>query len=151
MAFLVRLACLACLAAALVAPATRTLRPPSRKMLFGGGKKSGGALSNVAGVMDQFKQAQDIAKKSQEMQQELAGAEFEGANADGTVTFVMNGQQQPVSAAAPGFDGLDAAALATGYQDAIKDAQAKSLAAMNEKMAALYESVGLGGAMPGGM
>ena len=101
----VALLALACAAAALAPPRGASSRLASRRFLFGGGKKDGGALSNVAGVMDQFKKAQEIAKKSQEMQQELAAAEFEGANADGTVTFKMNGQQQPVSAAAPGFDG----------------------------------------------
>ena len=58
--------------------------------------------------MDQFKKAQEIAKKSQELQTELAAAEFEGSSADGAVTFKMNGQQQPVGAAAPGFDGKSA-------------------------------------------
>ena len=128
--------------------------------------------------MDQFKKAQEIAKKSQELQTEqarrsqsdafslldgaeatpstrrllsfsqhrLAAAEFEGASADGAVTFKMNGQQQPVSAAAPGFDGKSAEDLSKAFSEAMADAQAKSLAAMNEKMQALYASVGLGGA-----
>ena len=96
--------------------------------------------------MDQFKKAQEIAKKSQELQTELAAAEFEGASSDGSVTFKMNGQQQPVSAAAPGFDGKSAEDLSKAFSEAMADAQAKSLAAMNEKMQALYASVGLGGA-----
>merc|ERR1719174_2405341 len=97
--------------------------------------------------MDQFKKAQEIAKKSQELQTELAAAEFEGASSDGSVTFKMNGQQQPVSAAAPGFDGMDAEALSKAFSEAMADAQAKSLQAMNEKMLALYASVGMGGAL----
>ena len=79
-------------------------------------------------------------------QHRLAAAEFEGASADGSVTFKMNGQQQPVSAAAPGFDGKSAEDLSKAFSEAMADAQAKSLAAMNEKMQALYASVGLGGA-----
>merc|ERR1719271_2334732 len=71
--------------------------------------------------MDQFKKAQEIAKKSQELQTELA-------------------------AAAPGFDGKSAEDLSKAFSEAMADAQAKSLAAMNEKMQALYASVGLGGA-----
>jgi len=138
-------------AAAFTAPA-HAPAPLTRRHLFGGKKEGGGggALGNVAGVMDQFKKAQEIAKKSQELQTELAAAEFAGESADGKVTFKMNGQQQPVSAAAPGFDGMSAEALSTGYKEAMADAQAKSLLAMNEKMQALYASVGLGGA-PGGM
>ena len=143
----VALLALACAAAALAPPRGASSRLASRRFLFGGGKKDGGALSNVAGVMDQFKKAQEIAKKSQEMQQELAAAEFEGANADGTVTFKMNGQQQATACAAPGFDGMDAEALSKGYTDAMMDAQAKSIAAMNEKMSELYASIGLGGGM----
>ena len=145
---------LACVVAVVGAFAPRTspsisARPSTRRHLFGGGgkKEGGGALSNVAGVMDQFKKAQEIAKKSADLQKELAAAEFEGANADGTVTFKMNGQQQATGCAAPGFDGMDAAALSAGYTDAMKDAQGKSIAAMNEKMSELYSSIGLGGAM----
>ena len=51
-----------------------------------------------------------------------------------------------VSAAAPGFDGKSAEDLSKAFSEAMADAQAKSLAAMNEKMQALYASVGLGGA-----
>merc|ERR1719405_289040 len=96
-------------AATFMAPSS-TPAPLTRQFLFGGKKEGGGggALGNVAGVMDQFKKAQEIAKKSQELQQELAAAEFEGASEDGKVTFKMNGQQQPISASAPGFDGMDA-------------------------------------------
>ena len=134
-------------AAAFMAPA-QAPQTLTRHHLFGGKKEGGGggALGNVAGVMDQFKKAQEIAKKSQELQTELAAAEFEGASADGSVTFKMNGQQQPVSAAAPGFDGKSAEDLSKAFSEAMADAQAKSLAAMNEKMQALYASVGLGGA-----
>mmetsp|Transcript_24398 Transcript_24398/g.73219 ORF Transcript_24398/g.73219 Transcript_24398/m.73219 type:complete len:155 (-) Transcript_24398:25-489(-) len=136
--------------------APRTLRtaPQTRRHLFGGGKKDGGgggALGQVAGVMDQFKKAQEIAKKSQELQQELAAAEFEGSDEGGLVTFTMNGQQGPVKCTAPGFDGADAETLGKAYLEAMQKAQANSLAAMNEKMQALYKSVGLGGegGMPG--
>ena len=134
-------------AAAFMAPAS-TPAPLTQQFLFGGKKEGGGggALGNVAGVMDQFKKAQEIAKKSQELQTELAASEFEGASSDGSVTFKMNGQQQPVSAAAPGFDGKSAEDLSKAFSEAMADAQAKSLAAMNEKMQALYASVGLGGA-----
>ena len=135
-------------AAAFMAPA-QAPQTLTRQHLFGGKKEGGGggALGNVAGVMDQFKKAQEIAKKSADLQKDLAAAEFEGANADGTVTFKMNGQQQATGCAAPGFDGMDAAALSAGYTDAMKDAQGKSIAAMNEKMSELYSSIGLGGAM----
>ena len=134
--------------AAAFSPARQHASPVlTRQHLFGGKKEGGGggALGNVAGVMDQFKKAQEIAKKSQELQTELAAAEFEGASSDGSVTFKMNGQQQPVSAAAPGFDGKSAEDLSKAFSEAMADAQAKSLAAMNEKMQALYASVGLGG------
>ena len=42
---------------------------------------------------------------------------------------------------------MDAEALSKGYTDAMMDAQAKSIAAMNEKMSELYASIGLGGGM----
>ena len=134
-------------AAAFMAPSS-TPAPLTRQHLFGGKKEGGGGgeLGNVAGVMDQFKKAQEIAKKSQELQTELAAAEFEGASADGAVTFKMNGQQQPVSAGRPGLRREVRRGPVAAFSEAMADAQAKSLAAMNEKMRALYASVGLGGA-----
>ena len=60
-------------AAAFMAPSA-TPAPLTQQFLFGGKKEGGGggALGNVAGVMDQFKKAQEIAKKSQELQTEHA-------------------------------------------------------------------------------
>ena len=61
--------------AASFSPARRHASPVlTRQHLFGGKKEGGGggALGNVAGVMDQFKKAQEIAKKSQELQTEQA-------------------------------------------------------------------------------
>ena len=67
-------------AAAFMAPTT-TQTPLTRHHLFGGKKEGGGggALGNVAGVMDQFKKAQEIAKKSQELQTEQARRSPSGA------------------------------------------------------------------------
>ena len=59
--------------AATFSPARQHASPVlTRQHLFGGKKEGGGggALGNVAGVMDQFKKAQEIAKKSQELQTE---------------------------------------------------------------------------------
>ena len=71
-------------------PARPKASPLTRQYLFGGKKEGGGggggAFGNMAGVMDQFKKAQEIAKKSQELQAELANQEFEGTSADGSVT-----------------------------------------------------------------
>ena len=60
--------------AASFSPARQHASPLTRQHLFGGKKEGGGggALGNVAGVMDQFKKAQEIAKKSQELQTEHA-------------------------------------------------------------------------------
>ena len=60
--------------AAAFTPARQHASPLTRQHLFGGKKEGGGggALGNVAGVMDQFKKAQEIAKKSQELQTEQA-------------------------------------------------------------------------------
>lgn len=150
---LIRFACLVAVVAAF-APSRTDVRAPTRRSLFGGGKKEGGgALSNVAGVMDQFKKAQEIAKKSADLQAELSKTEFEGTNEEAsgkapTHFFSMSGQQVPSKARVEGFDGMSAEELALGYADAMKDAQSKSLMAMNEKMQDLYAAVGLG-APPG--
>ena len=67
-------------AAAFMAPA-QAPQTLTRQHLFGGKKEGGGggALGNVAGVMDQFKKAQEIAKKSQELQTEQARRSQSGA------------------------------------------------------------------------
>lgn len=127
---------------AFVVPVQSGLQPVS---LFGGGNKQGGALSNVAGVVDQFKKAQQIAKKSQEMQAELTSQIVEGKSADGMITFSMTGQQIPVSCTME-CDYDDAATASESFTSALKNAQDKSLELMNTKMQALYAEMGLGGA-----
>ena len=117
-----------------VSPRVRALGPLCGPLfLFGGGKKEGGgALSNVASVMDQFKKAQEIAKKSNELQQELAATFVEGASADGKVVVKMSGQQTPTSATVEDFASFETgAALSDAYTEAFKAAQAKSLEEMN--------------------
>merc|ERR1712194_374901 len=60
---------------------------PSQLGLFGGGSKEGG--DGKAGMMDQlamFKKAQEMAKKKNDLDKELASETFAGSGADGKVT-----------------------------------------------------------------
>ncbi|KAJ8612383.1 hypothetical protein CTAYLR_007939 [Chrysophaeum taylorii] len=112
------------------------------RSLFGGGKKEGGALSSVAGVVDQYKKAQQIAKKSAELQAELGKTVVEASSEDGKITMKISGQQTPVGAEIASLDGYDAATLSDQFTSAIKNAQAKSLEEMNAKLQALYAEIG---------
>ena len=125
-----------------------TTVPVSTKLnLFGGGKKEGGgALSNVASVMDQFKKAQEIAKKSQELQAALAATIVDG-KCEG-VTVQLTGQQTPVGASIESLDGFDGESLSAAFTAAFKEAQQKSLNEMNSKMQELYKEMGFGGPPP---
>mmetsp|Transcript_19216 Transcript_19216/g.24935 ORF Transcript_19216/g.24935 Transcript_19216/m.24935 type:complete len:153 (-) Transcript_19216:190-648(-) len=121
-----------------------------RLNLFGGGQKKegGGALSNVAGVMDQFKKAQQIAKRSNELQQELAATTVEGASVDGKIIFKVTGQQTPETVTIADFESYDGASLSASLTEALKTAQDKSLQVMNDKMQELYKEIGFGGPPP---
>ncbi|KAJ1449254.1 hypothetical protein M885DRAFT_536312 [Pelagophyceae sp. CCMP2097] len=103
------------------------------------------SVARVAGMMDQFKKAQEIAKKSAEMQAELGTLRIEGASTDRRVKFVMTGSQTPVSCAIDSLDGFTGATLSAAATEALKAAQVTSLEGMNAKMGALYATMGLGG------
>jgi len=70
------------------APNPTIISSSSQLSLFGGGNKDGEAKPG-GGMMDQlamFKKAQEMAKKKQELDQELGAETFTGGAADGKVT-----------------------------------------------------------------
>lgn len=126
-------------------PTVRSRDPTTTRYLFGGGKKEGGgALSSVAGVVDQYKKAQQIAKKSAELQAELGKTIVEGQSEDGKILVTITGQQTPVSASVETLDGYDGESLSQQFTSALKDAQSKSLQEMQLKLQSLYTDIGMG-------
>jgi len=79
--------------------------------------------------MDQFKKAQEIAKKTQAMQQELAAIEMVGSGAGGGVKCVMNGQQKPLKIEFDDeyYGSADAATTSADVMAAMNDAHEKSI------------------------
>lgn len=97
-------------------------------------------------LMANVKRAQELVKvEGAKVQEELAAAEFEGFSADETVRVVVSGNQLPVTV------DITEEALAQGAEklsdmvtEAMKEAHARSVDAMKERMAGLASSLGLG-------
>mmetsp|Transcript_2990 Transcript_2990/g.6067 ORF Transcript_2990/g.6067 Transcript_2990/m.6067 type:complete len:159 (+) Transcript_2990:77-553(+) len=120
------------------------------RALFGGGNKDGnggglGGLGNMGNFMENIKKAQSMIQiEAAKVQEELANTDFEGFSSDETVRVIMTGNQEPksvdITEAAYSQGNEKLAALVT---EAMKDAHAKSVAGMKERMAKLAQSLGL--------
>lgn len=91
-----------------------------------------------------YKKAQQIAKKSAELQAELGKLTVEGRSEDGKIEVSITGQQTPVSVKIDSLEGYDGETLGTQMTSALKDAQAKSLEEMQTKLQDLYADIGMG-------
>ena len=144
-------------------PAPYFLRPPSlytrtavERCLFGGGDKKGGEGKKTGGggmgdMMNQFKQVQEIAKRTKQMQADLEAARCVGKDADGKVEITLQGNTKPLSVRIdPGFfDTSDGEAVAGAIVEALGVANAEAKTKMTEAVAEMYK--GLPGMPPGGM
>ena len=139
--------------------------------LFGGkkagGDDKGGPMGGMGGMMDQlamFKKAQEIAKKKQEIDQEIAKMEIVGKAADGKIKVTVQyiPAQLPTNPA-PGYDAtavdideeflkeVSSEDLSTALVDALRDAETSATAVVAEKYKALdAELSGILGGMQGG-
>ncbi|GMH61037.1 hypothetical protein TrRE_jg10323 [Triparma retinervis] len=119
--------------------------------LFGGKKSKdsqpggGGPMAGMGNMMEQMKKAQEIAKKTQDLQASLGKLEITGSS--GGVTVVMTGQQKPVSVTLPDDIG-GGEELSRDVERAIGQAQEKSMENMGREMQKLYGELGLPGAAP---
>ncbi len=120
----------------------------SPRALFGGNKDGNGGgnpLANMGNFMENIKKAQSMIQvEAAKVQEELANTDFEGYSSDETVRVIMTGNQEPKS-----VDITEAAysqgneALSRLVTEAMRDAHAKSVAGMKERMAKLASSLGL--------
>jgi len=123
------------------------------KALFGGGQGGGGNPFDMKNLMESVKKAQQMVQvETQRVQQELANTEFEGYDEDETVRVVMTGNQEPKSVDLT-KEAIDAGAeeLSRRLTMAMKDAHAKSVAGMKEKMKDLAKTLGIPGGAGLGM
>jgi len=131
----------------------------SQLSLFGGGgKKEGGGTGDVGAkgpggmgaMMEQFKQAQEIGKKTQAMQKELEALTLVGADVEdesnAKVKVFVNGQNKPIKVEIVSEEWL-ASAGSEGVSEAIGLAMAaahlKGSQASAKKMMELYSEMGL--------
>ena len=99
---------------------------------------------------EMMKKYTEVGTKVQELQVELASTEVECATADGGVTVVISGTQVPMSISVS--DELVASGAAKSSAEltaALKSAHAKSGKYAQEKMASLYDEMGLSPGMAG--
>ncbi|XP_006284590.2 nucleoid-associated protein At4g30620, chloroplastic [Capsella rubella] len=121
--------------------------------LFGGGKKDNkedgqskaGILGNMQNLYETVKKAQMVVQvEAVRVQKELAVAEFDGYCKGELVKVTLSGNQQPIRT-----DITDAAMelgsekLSLLVTEAFKDAHAKSVLAMKERMSDLAQSLGM--------
>ena len=102
-------------------------------------------MAGMGNMMEQMKKAQEIAKKTQDLQTELGKMEILGEA--GGVEVVITGQQKPVRVTLPEELG-DAEELSRNVEKAIGIAQEKSMENMGREMQKLYGELGLPGAEP---
>ncbi|CAA7033139.1 unnamed protein product [Microthlaspi erraticum] len=121
--------------------------------LFGGGKKDNtedgqskaGIFGNMQNMYETVKKAQMVVQvEAVKVQKELAAAEFDGYCEGELVKVTLSGNQQPIRT-----DITDAAMelgsekLSQLVTAAYKDAHAKSVVAMKERMSDLAQSLGM--------
>ncbi|KAG5176452.1 nucleoid-associated protein YbaB family [Tribonema minus] len=137
--------------------AARTAQSQVPCMLFGGGgnkagdeKGGGGGGLNMGSMMESLKKANEIGRKSKEMQDELEKMRLEGKSSNGKAKVTMTGQQIPVgceideSLLSEGKEAVQTAVL-----EAMTEAHKESLMVMGKKMAELYQGMGLPVGNPG--
>ncbi|VVB08844.1 unnamed protein product [Arabis nemorensis] len=121
--------------------------------LFGGGKKDNsedgqskaGIFGNMQNMYETVKKAQMVVQvEAVRVQKELAAAEFDGYCEGELVKVTLSGNQQPIRT------DITEAAMELGSEklsqlvtEAYKDAHAKSVLAMKERMSDLAQSLGM--------
>ncbi|CAN6979409.1 hypothetical protein IGI04_038213 [Brassica rapa subsp. trilocularis] len=140
-------------------------RPLRVNGLFGGGNnkdnnntedgqsKAGGIFGNMQNMYETVKKAQMVVQvEAVRVQKELAAAEFDGYCEGELVKVTLSGNQQPIRT------DITEAAMELGSEklsllvtEAYKDAHAKSVVAMKERMSDLAQSLGMPPGLSEGM
>mmetsp|Transcript_6425 Transcript_6425/g.7980 ORF Transcript_6425/g.7980 Transcript_6425/m.7980 type:complete len:192 (-) Transcript_6425:1089-1664(-) len=108
-------------------------------------KQTSSKMGSTATTMENFKQSQELGKRTGYLIQELSSVTVEGVAAKGKVKVFIDGQQQP-----SGVEIDDEYFSNTGVEDfseallvAMQDANDKSMQLMQDRMQALYADLGL--------
>ena len=99
---------------------------------------------------EMMKKYTEVGVKVQQLQQELADTEVECATKDGGVVVKVSGTQVPTSVTVSSeLCGSGADKVSAELTNALKSAHAKSGAYAQQRMASLYEDMGLSAGMAG--
>ncbi len=110
------------------------------------GKGFGFGLGKIKELQEAFQKAQQVQEGAKVLQEELERMEIPGKSADGLVTVLMSGNQEPLSieidpsALEKGAEGLSAS-----ITEAMKAAYAESTETMRSKMEELTSGLNLPG------
>jgi DNA-binding protein YbaB len=107
-----------------------------------------GSLGGVAGTMDSmdsFKKAQRVGKRTSALVLELTATTVEGSSQDGKVKVIFDCQQRPIRTFIDEayFEASDVSEVSDAITAAMKDAHAKSIERMDDKMKSFYSELGL--------
>jgi DNA-binding YbaB/EbfC family protein len=107
-----------------------------------------GTLGGVAGTMDSmdsFKKAQRVGKRTSALVQELSATTVEGSSPDGKVKVIFDCQQRPIKTIIDEayFEASDFSDVSNAITAAMKDAHAKSIERMDDKMKSFYSELGM--------
>ena len=107
--------------------------------------KQSSKMGTTATTMENFKQSQELGKKTSSLIQELSSIQIEGVAAKGKIKVLVDGQQQPIGVEIDEdyFKGVNSGEFSEALLIAMQDAHKKSLDVMQEKMQSLYGSLGL--------
>jgi DNA-binding protein YbaB len=107
-----------------------------------------GSLGGVAGTMDSmdsFRKAQKVGKRTSALVLDLTQTVVEGSSQDGKVKVIFDCQQRPIKTIIDEayFEASDASDVSNAITAAMKDAHAKSIERMDDKMKSFYSELGL--------
>lgn len=108
-------------------------------------KQSKSKMGTTATTMENFKQSQEIGKKTSSLMNDLSAASVEGSAAKGKIKVVVDGQQRPklVEVDEDYFSDITVEDFTEALTLAMQDAHDKSTKSMEDKMNGLYAELGL--------
>ena len=125
--------------------------PDDQSRKFSGGnvrapsKPKEGSIGETAYMIESFKKAQFVGKRTEVISQDLAKLKCEGSSENGKVKVIFDGQQNPIGVTIDDSFLLNVSNvdLASAFTEAMQDAHSKSRQVMKDKVQSLYSDLGL--------
>jgi len=99
----------------------------------------------IAGTMENFKQSQELGKRTNTLIQDLGSTTVEGVAGNGKVKVFVNGEQKPIGVELDPeyFAQVGSEEFSEALTVAMQDGWNKSMQLMEDKIQVLYSEVGL--------